>query len=165
MSKHTRGQSSQNFNRHLSPVASSSPKTIVFVYHVVVCVKSLQSCLTLCNSMDCSPSGSSVHGIIQVRILEWVLMTSSRGSSPPSDRSHISCIGKRVLYHLGHLGRPNHIVDLMLKGWLFKLHLPSRLSLSICLSLQMLTLKQILLKDFSLFLFFPVYFQCRLNYH
>ena len=41
-----------------------------------MCVKSLQSCLTLCNPMDCSPPGPSVHGIIQARILEWVAITS-----------------------------------------------------------------------------------------
>ena len=43
--------------------------------------KSLQSCLTLCDPMDSSLSGSSVHGILQARILEWVVMPSSRGSS------------------------------------------------------------------------------------
>ena len=41
----------------------------------------LQSCLTLCNPMDCSPPSSSVHGISQARILEWVAMPSSKGSS------------------------------------------------------------------------------------
>ena len=45
--------------------------------------KSLQLCPTLCNPMDCSPPGSSVHGILQARILEWVAISSSRGSSPP----------------------------------------------------------------------------------
>ena len=40
----------------------------------LVCAKSLQSCLTLCSSMDCSPSGSSVHEILQARILEWVAL-------------------------------------------------------------------------------------------
>ena len=43
--------------------------------------KSLQSWPILCNPMDCSPAGSSVHGILQARILEWVAMPSSRGSS------------------------------------------------------------------------------------
>ena len=43
--------------------------------------KSLQSCLTLCNPMDCSPPGSSVHGILQARILEWVAMPFSKRSS------------------------------------------------------------------------------------
>ena len=48
----------------------------------VLCLIS-QSCLTLCDPMDCSPPGSSVHGILQARILEWVAMPSSRGSSSP----------------------------------------------------------------------------------
>ena len=45
--------------------------------------KSLQSCLTLCNLTDCSPPGSSVHGILQARILEWVAMSSSRDLPDP----------------------------------------------------------------------------------
>jgi len=48
---------------------------------VCVCAKSLQSCPTLCDTMDCSPPGSSVHGILQARIVEWVAMLSSRVSS------------------------------------------------------------------------------------
>ena len=53
--------------------------------------------------MDCSLPGSSVHGILQARILEWVAMPSSRESSWPTDQTHvlyISCIGRQVLYHL-----------------------------------------------------------------
>ena len=45
-----------------------------------VCAKSLQSCLTLCNRMDCSLLGSSVHGVLQARVLEWVAISSSRRS-------------------------------------------------------------------------------------
>ena len=45
------------------------------------CFVVFQSCLTLCKSMDCSPPGSSVHGILQTRILEWVAIPFSRGSS------------------------------------------------------------------------------------
>ena len=52
-----------------------------------------------CNLMDCSLPGFSVHGIFQARILEWVVISYSRGSSRPRDRTHISCIGKRILYH------------------------------------------------------------------
>ena len=52
--------------------------------------KSLQSCLTLCDPMDCSLPGSSVHEILQARILEGVAMPSSRGSSQPRDRTRIS---------------------------------------------------------------------------
>ena len=66
-------------------------------------------CVRLCNSMDCSPPGSSVHGISQARTLEWFAMLSSRGSSQPRDQtcvSYVSCIGRWVLYHKCHLGSP-----------------------------------------------------------
>ena len=49
---------------------------------LIMCAKSLQSCLTLCDPMDSSPPGSSVQGILKARTLEWVSMSSSRGSSP-----------------------------------------------------------------------------------
>ena len=61
-----------------------------------------QSCPTLCDPMDCSPPGSSVHGIFQAWILEWVAISFSRGSSWPRDQtliSYISCIGRQVIYH------------------------------------------------------------------
>ena len=64
--------------------------------------KSLQSCLTLCDPMDCSLPGSSVPGILQARILEWVSMPSSRASSWSRDWtciSYVSCIGRRLLHH------------------------------------------------------------------
>ena len=78
------------------------------ILYVCVCArtymhaKSLQSCPTLCDPRDYSPSGSSVHGVLQARILEWVAMLSSRESSWPRDQTHdfyISCIGKQVLYY------------------------------------------------------------------
>ena len=55
-------------------------------YLVVVKVK-VKSCLTLCDPVDCSLSGSSVHGIFQARVLEWVAISFPRGSSPPRDGS------------------------------------------------------------------------------
>ena len=67
-----------------------------------VCAKLLQSCPTLCDSVDHSSLGSTVHEILQTWILEWIAMPSSRGSSWPRDWTHvsyISCIGRRVLYH------------------------------------------------------------------
>ena len=60
-----------------------------------------QLCLPLCDPMDYSPPGSSVHGIFQARILKWVAMPSSRASSQPRDWTHVSyvsCIGRWVLY-------------------------------------------------------------------
>ena len=68
----------------------------------VLCAKSPQSCPTLCNPMDCSPSGSSLHGILQARKLEWLAIPFSRGSSQPRDQtqaSYISCTGRSVLSH------------------------------------------------------------------
>ena len=58
-------------------------------------VQPLQSHLTLCDPMDFSPPGSSVHGIPQARILEWVSVSCSRGSSQPRDQIRISCIAGR----------------------------------------------------------------------
>ena len=55
-----------------------------------------------CDPMDCSPPGSSVHGISQTRILQWVAIPFSRESSQPRDGTHISCvscIGRQILYH------------------------------------------------------------------
>ena len=49
--------------------------------------------------MDCRLPGSSVHGVFQARILEWVAISSSRGSSQPRDPTRISCIGRQILYH------------------------------------------------------------------
>ena len=51
--------------------------------------------VTLCDPLDCSPPGSSVHGISQARILEWVAISSSRESSPPRDQTQISCTSGR----------------------------------------------------------------------
>ena len=67
--------------------------------------KSLQSCLSLCD-LDYSPPVSYVPCILQARILQWVAMPFSRGSSWPGDRTrvpYVSCIGRRVLYHQCHL--------------------------------------------------------------
>ena len=61
-----------------------------------------QSCLTLCDPTDCSPPGSSVYGIFQARLLDWVAISSSRGSSQSRDQtsvSCVSCIGRQIRYH------------------------------------------------------------------
>ena len=66
-----------------------------------VCVRAklLQSCLTLCNPLDCRLPGCSVQGILHTKILEWVFMPSSRGSSRVKDWTcilHVSCVGEWV---------------------------------------------------------------------
>ena len=54
-----------------------------------------QSCPTLCDPMDCSLSGSSIHGIFQARVLEWIAISFSRGSSWPRNWTRVSCIAGR----------------------------------------------------------------------
>ena len=69
--------------------------TSLWVY--CVCMLVTQLCPDLCDSMGCSPSGSSVHRILQARILEWVAIPISRGSSWPRDWTQVSCIEGRLL--------------------------------------------------------------------
>ena len=57
---------------------------------------------TLCDPMDCSPPGSSVHGILQARILKWVAVPFSKGSSRPRDWTQVSRICRLILYRLSH---------------------------------------------------------------
>ena len=71
---------------------------VAFIMLRFVHAKSLRLCLTLCDPMDHSLPGSSVHGILQARILDWVAISFSRGSSWPRDRTCISCIGRLILY-------------------------------------------------------------------
>ena len=77
----------------LSPsLLPASPFAFSLFQHQSVKVLVAQLCLTLCESMDYSPPGFSVHGILQTRILEWVAISFSRGSSRPGDWTRVSCI-------------------------------------------------------------------------
>ena len=75
-----------------------------FLGHCITRLKVLvaQPCLTLCNPMDDSLPGSSVHRILQARLQEWVAMPCSRGSSQPRDRTRVSCTGRQTLYCKPH---------------------------------------------------------------
>ena len=66
----------------------------------------IQSCQTLCNPMDCSPPDSSIHGIFQARVLEWVAISFSRGIflMQGSNLGFPHC--RQILYHLSHQGSP-----------------------------------------------------------
>ena len=64
-----------------------------------MCAKPLQSCPAVCNTMDCSLPGSSGHGILQVRIMEWVAISSPRGSSRTRDWNHVPCSSRQILIH------------------------------------------------------------------
>ena len=80
-----------------------------------------QSCPTLCNHMGCRPRGSSVHEIFQVRILEWVAISFSKGSSQSRDETCVSCvfcIGRQILYHW--ITWEASKGDWGLKNWCFK---------------------------------------------
>ena len=61
------------------------PFRVAFFSKACVYAQLLQSCLTLCDPTDCSPPGSSVYGILQARIMEWVAISFSRASSQPGD--------------------------------------------------------------------------------
>ena len=79
---------------------NSMPHRVCMLNCVCVCVCA-QSCLTLCDPMDCSPPGSSVQGILQAGILEWIAISFSRRSRP-RDQTHVSCvscIGRQIFYH------------------------------------------------------------------
>ena len=67
--------------------------------------KSLQLCPTLCDPVDCGPPGSSIHGVLQARILVWVAMPSFRGSFQPKDWTHVSFVAGR-LFTTESLGTP-----------------------------------------------------------
>ena len=60
-----------------------------------------QSCPALCDPFVCNPACSSLHGIFQARILEWIALPSSREFSWPRDQTHVSCIGRQILHHWG----------------------------------------------------------------
>ena len=93
--------------------SSSSPKTVIhrwlllmvefkkrfcwFLFCLCVCAQSL-SHVQLCNPIDCSLPGSSVHGIFPARILEWVAISFSRESFWPRDQTHISCVGRWIFF-------------------------------------------------------------------
>ena len=87
---------------HFSILASRTPWTVwKGWYHIpslmLGCTFSLIS--DSCDPIDCSLPGSSVPGILQARIVEWVAISFSRGSSQPRDQTHVSYIGRRILYH------------------------------------------------------------------
>ena len=74
--------------------------------HKVKLSEAALSCPTLCDPMDCSPPGFSVHGISQARILELVAVSFSRGSSQPRDQTQVSRIAGRHFNSLSHQGSP-----------------------------------------------------------
>ena len=85
---------------HSYPITHSSCQTFCLTQFMFTeCLLLVaKSCLTLCDPMGCSPPGFFVHGLSQARILEWVAISSSSGSSLPRDWT-TSLLGRRILYH------------------------------------------------------------------
>ena len=81
------------------PYHTQTFSKIYFLYICACLVASVMS-NSLESDMDSSPPGSSVHGIFQARILEWVAISSSKGSSQPRDQTLVYCNGRWILYHL-----------------------------------------------------------------
>ena len=78
-------------NKHLKYLFITFNNSVIFIN----CMLVMQLCLILCDPMDCSLPGSPVHGILQARILEWVAIYFSRGSSRPWDWTRVPCIVDR----------------------------------------------------------------------
>ena len=102
---------------------------IILVSGVKVLVAQL--CPTLCDPMDGSPPGSSIYEILQARILEWVAIPFSRGSSRFRDRTQVSCIGRYLHYHWATWGAPviwihdkiSAVIIINMRKWYFYLKL------------------------------------------
>ena len=96
-------------SRHLNLLTYSKADPIPSLGPVTVNMLVTQSCRLFATAwtvarMDCSPPGSSVHGILQARILEWVAVPFSRGLTQGSNPGLLHC--RRILYHLSHEGSP-----------------------------------------------------------
>ena len=89
--------------KHCDRVFLFSPESLAVDSYNVLLVWGAQSCLTLCDPVDCSLPGSSVPGISQARILEWAALSFSRGSSQSRDRICVSSLDSLLLSHLESL--------------------------------------------------------------
>ena len=83
-------------------IFTAEPRSAPLSVPMLIYVWCAQSCPTLYDPLDCSPWGFSVHGIFQTRILEWVAISSSRGSAQPRNQTQVSCVSYiswQILYH------------------------------------------------------------------
>ena len=126
-------------NSHHLESADNYMCDLGFCVCVCVCVRVAQSCLTLCNPMDCSPPCSCVHGILQARILKWVAISLSRGSSQPRGQNRVSYIAGRFFTiwatreALGNLHvSSNRTVGHLWSCLLLRLHLSVSLGQVLC---------------------------------
>ena len=92
---------------------SEPPGSPYVILTVVVWWFSRQVVSDSCDPMDSGLLGSSIHGILQARILEWVAIPFSRVSSQPRDITWVSCIGRQTLYRLSHQGGPKPVQSIL----------------------------------------------------
>ena len=91
-----------------------------------------QSYPTLCNPMDCSPPGSSVHGISRAGILEWVAISSSGGSSWWTQGSNLSLLHcRQILYHLSHCTKIYLLINICMQTYRNS-YVPTRTAMKVC---------------------------------
>ena len=111
-------------------LSRDKPREIVCL---CVCVRTRSVLLTLCDLLDCSLSSCSVHGSCQAKILEWVAISFSRGSSGPRNRTcvfRVSCTGRQILYHCGTWETPCisiHVCGVYFHHWNISIHTASRM--------------------------------------
>ena len=112
---HPNAYCSTIYNARTAEATQMSINSIMDKEDVVYVCSFAKLCPSLCHPMDCSLPGSSVHGIFQARILEWVTISYSRGCSQSRDQTHIfyiSCTGRQILYQLHH---PNDLTSFVKK--------------------------------------------------
>ena len=97
---------------YLFSVPAVFPFPECHISRIILC-SSTNLCLTLWDPMDCSLLGSSIHGIFQASVLEWVAIFFFRGASRPRDQTNISFIGRWILQHQRHLGNPNRVIHVV----------------------------------------------------
>ena len=102
---------------------------------IICCCLVAKSCLTLCDPTDCNPPGSPVHGIFQVRILEWVAIPLSRGSSQPRDWSLVLCIVGRffTIWATGEAHEMCYKSKFHIRFWRLIMKRNVKISLIICI--------------------------------
>ena len=86
------------------------------------CWSGVPLCPTLCDPMNCSLPGSSVHGILQARILKWIAISFSRVPSGPRDQTFVSCTGRWILYHWATWGALSIYLHIDMYNWITMLH-------------------------------------------